>query len=87
MCKSCQFGSAFGHRTTHKVTSESMAMTPSSEENGPTCAGGGKVAEVCGGKGRRGGSAGEEKRRERAARKLAQASEADERNDDVSLHL
>lgn len=77
--------SAIGRRKTQR-TSESMAMAPSSEENGPTCTGGGEVAEVCGGKGRRGGSAGEEKRRERAARKLAQASEADDRND-VSLGL
>lgn len=61
-----------------------MATAPSSEENGLTCAGAGNVAEERGRKERNGGSAGEEKRRVRAARKLAQASGADGRND-VSL--
>lgn len=58
-----------------------MATAPSSEEG---CAGGVEVVERRGAKERKGGSAGEEKRRQRAARKLAQASEAEERND-VSL--
>ena len=56
-------------------------MAPSSEENGLTCTGRGKSTDERGLKGRKGGLAAEEKRRERAARKLAQASEAEERND------
>lgn len=57
-----------------------MATAPGSD----TCTGGSKSSDERISKERKGGVAGEEKRRERAAHKLAQALEADERND-VSL--